>query len=81
MPPGTKRLRGLGAFLAGRCMRLLKTLSASDFGFHRHEVGVWRSVLDLNEPGILRRTLGCPGFLGPGESGEPDVGWDEKGSC
>lgn len=63
MPPGTKRLRALGAFSAGRCMRLLKTFSASDFGFHWHEVGVWRSVLRLNEPGILRRTLGCPGSL------------------
>lgn len=81
MPPGTKRLPALGAFSAGRCMRLLKTFSVSDFGFHRHEVGVWRSVLGLDEPGILRRTLGCPGFLGPGESGKPDVGWDKKGSC
>lgn len=78
MPPGTKRLRALGAFSAGRCMRLLKTFSAADFGFHQHEVGVWRSVLGLNEPGILR-TLGCPGFLGPSESEEPDVGWGQEG--
>lgn len=44
MPPGTKRLRALGAFSAGRCVRLLQTFSVSDFGFHWLEVGVWRSV-------------------------------------
>lgn len=33
MPPGTKRLRAPGAFSASRCMRHLKTFSASDLPF------------------------------------------------